>query len=153
MPVPDPDQRPETALVETKSIDLERELVDRYQALSSELLRLSLLGIAVTGYFLERILTPTAGDVPRLLMGLAVLLFGLAAAFAIYHRFWSCETFRLFVWSLRFDAAGERDNATRCLTERNARARNCIGAKLVACCLLGLGAISLAGAFIWPLWS
>jgi hypothetical protein len=148
---PNPDNDPATALAETKSLDLERELVDRYQAFSAEILRLSLLGLAVIGFFLER-LRATLSDFPQMLLGLAALLFGLAAAFALYHRYWSVETLRLFVWSLRFDAAGEAEKARQCLTERNERSRNCIAAKVVSCALLGMGAVSLAAAFVWPLW-
>lgn len=149
---PNPDLDPSTALAETKSLALERELVDRYQSFSAEILRLSLLGIAVTGFFFEKVVQ-TLPDVPRMLVGLAVLLFGLAAAFALYHRFWSCETLRLFVWSLRFDACDEPEKAKQCLAERTLRSRNCIAAKLVACFLLGLGAVTLATAFVWPLWT
>ena len=148
---PNPDLDPTTALNETKPVDLERELVDRYQAFSAEILRLSLLGIAVTGFFFKEVIQ-TLPDIPKMLVGLSVLLFGLAAAFALYHRFWSCETLRLFVWSLRFDAADEPEKAKQCLDERMQRSKNCIASKLVSCSLLGLGAVTLAVAFVWPLW-
>src|SRR5215813_6289928 len=71
-------------------------LVEKYQAFSSELLRLSLIGVAALGFFVEKISTSTvfAPWSRRLMffaMGLSALGFALAAAAAIASRYYFTE--------------------------------------------------------------
>ncbi|MFL6235525.1 MAG: hypothetical protein ACJ76N_20480 [Thermoanaerobaculia bacterium] len=73
------------------------ELTDRYQAFSTELVRLALLGIAGYGFLISEVLVKSGGGPSNLScladhsisLGLGVILLGLSAALALAHRFFS----------------------------------------------------------------
>ena len=73
------------------------EITDKFQALSSELLRLSLLGIAGYGFLLSNIAIQDASPSPFFkglsshawMLGIGVSCLGLAAGAALTHRFYS----------------------------------------------------------------
>ncbi|MFL6260062.1 MAG: hypothetical protein ACJ76Y_10145 [Thermoanaerobaculia bacterium] len=73
------------------------ELTDRYQAFSTELVRLALLGIAGYGFLISEVLVKSEGGTSNLSrlaehpksLGLGVVLLGLSAALALAHRFFS----------------------------------------------------------------
>ncbi len=81
----------------------ELELVDRYQSFVAELLRLSLLGIAVFGY-LYKITFENYGNIglPSAVPGaLGVLMFGVSAAAALAFRYFANEGARFYIQALR----------------------------------------------------
>src|SRR5215217_7501524 len=98
-PVDDPLNNPEKAYgkLEEDKYKAELELVDRYQSYVAELLRLSLLGIAVFGFLYKDMFTDlgptplltlggvaiTLGGVAKTLAAAGVVLFGFAAAFSL----------------------------------------------------------------------
>jgi hypothetical protein len=73
------------------------ELTDRFQAFSTELVRLALLGIAGYGFLISEVLVKSDGGQANLLrlgahsksLGLGVALLGFSAALALAHRFFS----------------------------------------------------------------
>jgi len=65
------------------------ELLDRYQSFSSELLRLSLLGIAIFG-ILSKVDSFSIGSIKNYILW-SILCFGLSASFALAHRFFSSK--------------------------------------------------------------
>jgi hypothetical protein len=78
-------------------------LVDRYQAFVAELLRLSLLGIAVFGFLYK--ITFEAGapiGVAHVLAALGILAFGISALAALVFRFFAIESLGLYIQALRF---------------------------------------------------
>lgn len=85
------------------------EITDRYQAFSTELLRLSLAGIAVFGFIYDRILTRLTTNqsvIPgflsiKSLFGLSILLFAISTIFAIAHRFLSSDSMAYQISYLR----------------------------------------------------
>ena len=77
---------------------LELELLDRYLKFSSELLRLSLLGIAVVGFILTKFkdVTSNSPDSSKVLIITGISSFALSSIFALTHRYLSTDAFRFF---------------------------------------------------------
>lgn len=104
---------------DTYKVDL--AVVDRYQAFSAELLRLSLLGITGYGFLLSQIVFKGSESVLflhslsnyRWLLGLGVLVLGLSSAFALGHRYFSTDCITHYVRLLRlqkqYSELGEND--------------------------------------------
>ena len=142
----------------------ELELVDRYQAFVAELLRLSLLGIAVIG-FLYKTISETDADigVARLPAALGVFLFGISAASALVFRFFANEGARFYIEALRFapsnvDVTQERRTEDQLVRKQAQRAKLsldtryrkvviCRWSKVIAASTLGLGGVLEAVAF------
>lgn len=95
--------------LEEKQYKAELELLDRFHTFSAELLRLSLIGIAVFGFLYEnvfsKIVVPDTNlkDAfpPKLACGIGVLLFSFSAAFALAHRYFSTDAAGFYVQGLR----------------------------------------------------
>lgn len=92
---------------DTYKVDL--AVVDRYQAFSAELLRLSLLGITGYGFLLSQIVFKgnestlffhSLSDY-RWLLGIGVFVLGLSSAFALGHRYFSTDCITHYVRLLR----------------------------------------------------
>ena len=71
-------------------------LLEKYQSYSAELLRISLLGIALLGFFFDKVsdseaFDPGAKFSMALTLGVAAMLFAIAAAAALAHRFYSTD--------------------------------------------------------------
>jgi hypothetical protein len=71
-------------------------VIDRYQKYSAELLRISLLGIAVLGFFFQRVATlndisSDGKKVTLWCMGIAAAMFAVAAAACLAHRYYSTD--------------------------------------------------------------
>jgi hypothetical protein len=111
----DPLRNPDTAFgkLDEEKYRAERDLVERYQAFVAELLRLSLLGIAVFGFlykiiFEANLLPKLLQAAPRLavfgvaitaprLAAFGVAMFGISAFFALSFRFFSIASFGLYI--------------------------------------------------------
>jgi hypothetical protein len=143
------------------------EITDKYQAFSSELLRLSLLGIAGYGFLLSNIALKDAAPSEFFrelsnhawLLGAGVSCLGLAAGAALAHRFYSTACLLYQVSILRLLKRPEnqgwseeelRDNQERLAEERRSQERvlNRARALLIASAvLLSLGIIAVALTF------
>jgi hypothetical protein len=71
-------------------------LLEKYQGYTGELLRISLLGIAVLGFFFDKVASnPVLSDGSRHLilaiLGIAAIIFAFAAAASLAHRYYSNE--------------------------------------------------------------
>jgi hypothetical protein len=124
----------------------EQALVEKYQAFSAELLRLSLLGIGVTGVVLEKLPKVFPYD-SRKFIALSIMCFGISSCAAIAHRYLSSETLRFFVWGMRWKSAGDLYKSNRCLRQRDKVVVVCVWAKGLSAATLAAGAVSLAIAF------
>jgi hypothetical protein len=96
----DPLRNPDTAFgkLDEEKYRAERDLVERYQAFVAELLRLSLLGIAVFGFLFQIIfeanlgsskLTQIASKLAFFPAAIGVAMFGTSAVLALVFRFFS----------------------------------------------------------------
>ena len=115
------------------------EVLTKFQNFSSEILRLSLLGISVFGVLLNGNFF-NLNEI-KLYIVLAIICFGLSAAFSLGHRFWSTSGFMCHIKFLRVDKQQIKDR-------RNKRYK--LSAKLMASGVIsiGLGAIFLVIGFI-----
>lgn len=128
----------------------EVELVDRYQSYVAELLRLSLLGIAVFGFLYKEMLAEidqaTLGPLTitffwfaKILAALSVIAFGIAAGSALIFRFAATEGARYYIEGLRFREANDPERAKGSLKVRKDRIVIARLTKPLAVFLLGLG--------------
>jgi hypothetical protein len=160
-PLTDPDKAFD-ALDEVK-YRAELELVDRYQSFTAELLRLSLLGIAVFG-FLYKIIFEANLDLSRLsstapiLAAIGILAFGISALAALVFRFFAAEGARFYIEALRFTLAkadwAQKERARESLATRYRKVLICRWSKGIAAVTLALGGVFEAVAvslFIWDL--
>jgi hypothetical protein len=98
-----------------KEYHAEMTLTEKYQAFSMELLRLSFLGIAILGFFVDKIATLTVFASENRIwmlvaMGVAAFLFSLAAAAALASRYYSTEALyhRLQILKNQPDPTGQQ---------------------------------------------
>src|SRR5215208_469296 len=137
----------------------ELQLVDQYQSYVAELLRISLLGIAVFGFLYKEmvaaigpteLLEPAAYAllwIAKLLAVLGVVAFGVAAGSALIFRFAATEGARYYIEALRFEALrlseakdpAQEDPAQESLKKRLAKIKVARRAKPLAVVALGLG--------------
>ena len=150
----DPLKEPKTAfgILKERQYKAELELVDRYQSFVAELLRLSLLGIAVFGFLYTNIFSKPSVPASELhtyakwLAATSVLMFGASAAFALVFRFFATEGVRFYIEALRFFPDNE-DYAQKSLNKRYWKILICIWSKVLAAVFLGLGGVLAAIAF------
>lgn len=138
------------------------ELLDRFQGVSAELIRLSLLGIGVLGFLLRGTIDaksrPTwLQDKPLgVAVGISALLFAISAFAGLLHRYYSADGFYYHIKEARLR---QRDGASSSQAVRVAKKRNwryslsgkCLFVSSVA---LGLGGFGLAaglGRLLWLL--
>jgi hypothetical protein len=140
------------------------EVLDRFQAFSAELLRISLLGIAGIGFFVSNILlrdrNQTNGqaafsDAPslyrvRFYLLASLICLGISAGCALLHRYFSSDSIAIHLQSLRMDlrqAAGDLERAER-IRKKRGRQFWISGKMLgVSAILLWLGSLLLGYAF------
>jgi hypothetical protein len=158
----DPLHNPNTAfgLLTEGNYKAELELVDRYQLFTAEILRLSLLGIAVFGFLYKIMfpgvtpsnLSPSIGSA-KILAALGIIMFGISAASALIFRYFATEGLRFYIEALRFmpgklDCTQESLNnvtlAQESLNERKSKINVCIWSKATAAFTLGLGGFLVA---------
>ena len=116
-PKDDPLDKPETAFgdLEQGKYRVELELVDRYQTFVAELLRLSLLGIAVFGYLYKITFENNTNiETAKVPAALGVLMFGICAVAALIFRYFATEGARFYIQALRYTPT----NAGRAQEER-----------------------------------
>jgi hypothetical protein len=142
--------------IPTEGLKHDWELLDRYQAFSAELLRMSLAGLAAVGF----LVTALAGKdsllkisgVPltsRLSIGVSLLALGLSAGAALAHRFVSSDSmaYHISVLRMRLRGRAEADIANE-KAARDVRFKFSGALLLVAGAFLSVGALALAISFI-----
>jgi hypothetical protein len=154
-----PDCDPDTAYIKLDQVVLtaEKDLIEKYQAFSAELLRMSLAGITVIGFIYKEVLKDLP-NVSRQSAGLSAIFFGISAVCAISHRYLSSETLRYYIWGLRWEGLSQGnkasiayENAKLCLKARFRSMVACVALKALSALALALGASLIAFAFILPL--
>ena len=127
------------------------EMVKLYQAFSAELLRISLLGLTALAAIIFTFMKDDAGllaGASRFFIFSATLLFGLAAAAALSHRYCSSDSMALHLEMLRYELRdrNEKDrDAAKENKEARARMFSLAGWSLfIGSASLGLGAIAFA---------
>lgn len=149
-----------------KKYGAELELVDRYRSFVSEMLRLSVLGIAVFG-FLYKYLFKDSNTAPEVLIlaAIGIIAFALSAIFALIFLYFANEGFRWYIVGLRYNKKarmrGDTDKeSAQCsneiicantMAQKAARIRQgpCTFSKKFAAFFLAAGAIFVALAMIW----
>lgn len=127
-------------------------LLDRYQGFSTEVLRLSLAGVAVFGFLLERFDARALGAGPRVAASVSIVALVLAAAGSLGHRYYLSDGMFHHLRLLRIcllaklegkDALAERfsQNDREARASRYKRAWLALG---VAAALLAVGVVALA---------
>ena len=137
------------ASIDEKTYKPELELFDRWQAFSTELLRLALLGIAIFGFLYQQVFARfdayAQRDVPlslvKTLSQVSLLLFALSAVGALLYRYGSTEAIMHYVWGLKSSSEKESE-----LGEREWWLRRCLVFKIISAVSLGFGAISATAA-------
>lgn len=144
--------------LDNQALDAEKELINKYQTFSAELLRLSLLGIAAIGFIYTENLKHLS-RASKHYAALSALFFGFSAIYAIFHRYLSSETLRYYIrglqWQSKFlndKAEIDRCSAKNCLKFRRKIMWGCMILKFLSASSLAIGAGCLAYAFIIPLW-
>jgi hypothetical protein len=131
-------------------------VLDRYQAFSAEMLRLSLGGVAGVAF----LITLVAGDktqVPHVLSGgtktalaVALLAFGIGAASALGHRYWSTDSMASHIRLLRIRTETPQRDA-EISGERRARKKAFRrSGRMIAVSAISIaaGAVALVTAFL-----
>lgn len=96
-------------------------LLDRYQGFSAEIVRISLLGIAVLGFFLEKLVSkaPSVGSLTGLIirgsLATGVVLFAAAACAGLLHRYYSADGIFYHLRAVRDFLIAERNETDRVL--------------------------------------
>lgn len=133
----------------------EVDLADKYQSFVAELLRLSLLGIAVFGFLYKEIFMNlyhcglfSIIGIAKLLGATGVLMFGLSAASALLFRYKATEGVRYYIMAFRFSKIGDSVNSQASLDKRKKIIATCIWSKISAALTLALGGVLVAFALI-----
>ena len=151
---------PETAYVKMTEQEYraEQELADRYRSFVTEILRLSLAGLAVFSFIYKQ-----GSDLPRTISALAlkdvfallgVAMFSLSVVSALVFLYSASEGLRWYIAGLRYrsqqeQAASDKERSDHdYLAERNRWIVQCRWSKLLAALTLALGGICMALAMI-----
>lgn len=147
--ISDPEVNPKImyARVEDAKYKSELEIFDRWQSFSVELLRLSLLGIAIFGFLYQQVFadfdTVKNPNVPigliKSLSQVSVALFAASTVCALFYRYGSTEAMLHYIRGLR--------NPLKMKSELEARIwwlSKCLIFKILSAVCLGLGAILAA---------
>lgn len=135
------------ASVDEKLYKSELELFDRWQSFSAELLRLSLLGIAIFGFLFKEVFIDSGigqyriGSI-KLLSQLSLAFFAASTVSALIYRYGSTEAMMHFFRGLKY--SGEERSQ---LQTRNRWLTRCLVFKIISALCLGLGAVCSAIAF------
>jgi hypothetical protein len=150
-PLTDPDKAFDA--LEEGRYRAELELVDRYQSFTAELLRLSLLGIAVFGFLYKITFEAEANiGVAKVPAAVGVLAFGISALGALIFRFFAAEGARFYIEALRFITPANADRAQKerakeSLDTRYRKVLICRWSKGIAAAALASGGVFEAVAF------
>ncbi len=151
-----PESRTGVIDIPSEGLKHDWELLDRYQAFSAELVRMSLAGIAAVGFLVTALagkesLLKISGVPPTSLVGIAVCLFalGLSAGTALAHRFVSSDSMAYHISLLRMQLRGKADDdISKERLARNRRLKLSGTLLLVSGLSLSIGALALAVSFI-----
>ena len=91
---------------------------EKYQAFSSELLRISLIGIAAIGFFYEKLNTQLLFEKQLLfsitvkeMLHLSLSLLAISSAFALSHRYFSSDCIAYMISTLRYTNAANNESS------------------------------------------
>lgn len=140
------------AQVDEKKYKPELEIFDRWQSFSAELLRLSILGIAVFGFLYQQVLAGFNPLVnPNIIIGLikvlsqlSLALFAFSTVCALLYRYGSTEAMLHYLRGLRSD---QEVISIQELKSRDWWLSKCLIFKIISAACLGLGALLSAIAF------
>jgi len=149
--------------IDTERLSSDFEVLDKYLRFSSELLRLSLLGIAALAFLLKEMFTACKPDqINRNVavisgsrsMRVSIVFFAIAAASALAHRYYSSDSMACQIRYLRLKKAADSDNKIDAIEKEKDSEKEkrdslfVLGGVLLALSTisLGLGAIFLAVA-------
>jgi hypothetical protein len=143
-------------LLDEKQYKPEIALAEKYQAFTSELLRLALLGIAAFGFLYKEAFAlfeqseHPAVDIAtaKCFAASSMYLFGATALFALAFQYFSSETVRMYLEGLRHLVANDQACAKERLTTRGKVVVVCMIAKAGAAIALAAGSLTTALAFI-----
>ncbi len=131
----------------------EKELLDLYRSFVSEMLKVSLAGIAVLGFLTNFIRN---GDelcfVTKLYGSISMIIFSVGAVCALVFLYVSAEGYRYYIAGLRSKKRKDDDASNKCLEKRRAYIDICIISKATSAISSALGAIFAGGAIIYQLW-
>ena len=130
--------------VEERRYKSEIEIFDRWQSFSAELLRLSLLGIAIFGFLYQQVFAgfdvSKNPNVPirliKLLSQISVTCFAFSTVCALFYRYGSTEAMLHYLRGLRNPPAEESE-----LRARNWWLSKCLVFKILSAVSLGIGAV------------
>lgn len=133
--------------IEKEFYEADVAMLDRYQAFSGELLRVSLLGIGVVGFFAEKLAAALGKSmIVKGAAWCAVGGFAAAMAFALAHRYFSTDGMFYHLRAVRRESQGKDSNDER--EDRNrifARSGQYLGASALC---FGFGVIALGVAIL-----
>lgn len=138
-------------------VNTEVVLLEKYQAFSAEIVRLSLLGVVVFGFLYKEVFAKAAFcdmafELPAYLVWIAIssiVVFSLATVLALTFRYLSTEALRYYVAGLRYqeEEKNEKKMVKMCLAKRDDKLNQAYMFKLSAVVAFGLGAAML-GVFV-----
>lgn len=140
--------------LEEKNYKGHLELLDRYVAFSSELVRMSLLGLAAIGFYLkEFVASPNAPITDpigwfNLLLGFAGFLLAIAVACGLLHRYYATDGFAFHLNALRLSVQGGSADEEEKEASQGTEQYQLAHSWLVSCeCAVGAGIGVLGVAF------
>ena len=139
--------------IDGKTFEHELRISEGYQAYSTELLRLALIGIGGVGFLIKNL--EAAHGQAKAAITASVVFFGLSAASALLHRYVGPDSLSCHLKFLRLAARGAPKDPERARKERAARDRRFRQATALLTCaasLLALAVVSLAASFLILLW-
>ena len=139
--------------LESKEYIAEKELLDHYRSFVSEMLKVSLAGIAVLGFLTNFI--RTGGElcfVTKLFGSISMVIFSVGAVCALIFLYTSAEGYRYYIAGLRSKKLKNIVASNRCLEKRLAYIDICIITKATSAISLALGATFAGFAVIYQLW-
>jgi hypothetical protein len=134
--------------VEENSYKSDIQLLDRYQAYSAELLRLSLAGLGVVGFLVTNKLV-TERPVKICLM-IGIILFGVSSGAALGHRYFSSDGIHHLLKAIRLSSRIDPDESQ---IEHEgdlmkAKYKRSWTYLRIACVSLALGALAVSMGFV-----
>jgi hypothetical protein len=141
-----------TVKVDEDLIKPDLALMEKYQNFSSELLRLSLLGLGVFGFLFKgkEYFSKLSGShlLEKGLSGLSIICFAIGVGAALFHRYYSTDSLARQIRYLRLAAASresEMQKQRKAWRNQLARSGTCL---VVSSAALGLAALFLALVFL-----
>ena len=141
---------PSTAYVKMSELDYEAEkgLLELYRNFVSEMLKISLAGVAVLGFLSK--LAPDGNPLPpnaKLFGTISMFSFAGSSALCLLFLFLSAEGYRWYVAGVRSTLCGQGE-PEEYLKKRKRILRFCASSKLISAILIAIGALS-ASYSIW----